>query len=337
VNQPTARRGRTVADRVAEERTSSSSDRGRRKTVAERVAEAEGAADQGDRPGRDERAGASRRGRTTPRDITGEKAGSRAGSKAGSRAGSRAGSKAARRRAARKASRLHDRKYVLRRRLGLAGAVLVVLALLAGGLWAALVFSGIARVESVQVSGALAVSQDQIVQAAAVETGVPLATLDTQAVARRVAEIPGVGSVSVGRGWPHTVEITVTERTPVALARSPLGLMLVDGSGVAYTRAPAVPPVLPTFGFGAVGPDDPATKAALTVLDALPENLRGQVTTVDVDSGPEPSVRFALGDKHVFFGTPDRAADKVAVLVPLLTEPGSTYDVASPELPTITR
>ncbi|WP_181784416.1 cell division protein FtsQ/DivIB [Pseudonocardia pini] len=216
--------------------------------------------------------------------------------------------------------------------------VLAVLAALGGGFWAVLLYTGIAEVEQVEVTGALTVPQDAVVSAAAVETGVPLATVDTRAIAQRVARLPGIGSVQVSRGWPHTVAIEVTERTAVALARTPEGVTLVDAAGVAYLKAPEVPPPLPMLGFGAVGPDDTATRAALEVLSSLPPDLRARVTTIDVDSpATEPTVRLGMGDRQVRFGSTDRAAQKIAVLVPLLTQDGTVYDVSSPDLPTVTR
>ncbi|WP_345416921.1 cell division protein FtsQ/DivIB [Pseudonocardia xishanensis] len=234
--------------------------------------------------------------------------------------------------------RRNDLRFKLRRRIALAVAVLAVLVALGGGFWAVLLYTGVAEVEQVEVTGTLAVPRDSVLAAAAVETGVPLATVDTGAVAQRVAQLPGVGTVQVSRGWPHTVAIEVTERRAVALARTPQGVTLVDATGVAYQPAPEVPPTLPMFGFGAVGPDDPATRAALAVLAALPEDLRARVTTVDVDSpATEPTVRLGLGDRQVRFGSTDRAAQKVAVLVPLLTQDGTVFDVSSPDLPTITR
>ena len=234
--------------------------------------------------------------------------------------------------------RRDDLRFKIRRRIALAVLVLGVLAALGGGFWAVLLYTGIAKVEQVDVTGTLAVSRESVLAAAAVESGVPLATVDTKAVAQRVAQLPGVGSVQVSRGWPHTVAIEVTERSAVALARTPQGVTLVDATGVAYQPAPEVPPALPMFGFGAVGPDDPSTRAALAVLAALPEDLRSRVTTVDVDSpATEPTVRLGMGDRQVRFGSTDRAAQKVAVLVPLLTQEGSVFDVSSPDLPTITR
>jgi cell division protein FtsQ len=216
--------------------------------------------------------------------------------------------------------------------------VLVLLAALGVGAWLLLTRTGLAAVETVEVSGTLTVSRDAVLDAAGVRTGVPLADVDTRAVAGRVAQLPGVASVQVSRRWPHAVQIDLVERTPVALARTPQGVTLVDGTGVAYRKAPDVPPALPMLGFGAVGPDDPSTRAALAVLAALPPDLHGQVTTIDVDdAATEPTVRLGLGKRQVLFGTRDRADRKIAVLVPLLTQEGSVYDVSSPELPTITR
>ena len=80
----------------------------------------------------------------------------------------------------------------------------------------------------------------------------------------------------------------------------------------------------------------PATAAALAVLAALPEPLRAQVRTVDVTDGTSVVLGLA-DDRRVRWGGPDRAGDKIAVLGPLLTQPGTVYDVSSPELPTVRR
>lgn len=312
------RRPRTVADRIEELRASHPAG--------------------GDHPSRADRPSGVDRGSGVGR--TAGPAGSAAAERARRIRAERAADRDRQRPAAKpaKPKRRTDRRFKARRRIGLAVLVVAVLAALGGGFWAVLVYTGIATVEEVEVTGALTVSREAVTDAAAVETGVPLATVDTKGIAERVALLPGIGSVAVSRGWPHTVEIAVTERTAVALARTPQGVTLVDPTGVAYRQAPEVPPALPMLGFGAVGPGDPATEAALAVLAALPPDLRAQVRTVDVDSAAvEPTVRLGLGERQVRFGTPDRAARKVAVLVPLLTQEGTVYDVSSPELPTITR
>jgi cell division protein FtsQ len=116
-------------------------------------------------------------------------------------------------------------------------------------------------------------------------------------------------------------------------------VQLVDAAGVVYPGTP--PPGLPRLVFGAVGPDDPSTHSALAALATLPPPIRSQVLTIDATvagSGVPGQVTFGLTDnRQVVWGTEDRAAEKAAVLVPLLTQPGRVFDVTSPDLPTIRR
>ena len=82
-----------------------------------------------------------------------------------------------------------------------------------------------------------------------------------------------------------------------------------------------------------VGPDDPATAAAIAVLRDLTDPLRTQVATVAV-AGTQVTLGL-VDERSVRWGDPDRSADKVAVLGPLLGQPGTVYDVSSPDLPTV--
>ena len=69
------------------------------------------------------------------------------------------------------------------------------------------------------------------------------------------------------------------------------------------------------------------------MLGGLTEPLRAQVAAVEV-----AGTRVTLGlrdGRSVRWGDPDRSADKIAVLGPLLGQPGTVYDVSSPDLPTV--
>lgn len=223
--------------------------------------------------------------------------------------------------------------------------VLLLLGGLGAGVWALLFASGLADVEEVTVAGPLSVSRQDVLAAADIPTGTPLAGVDTDAAEQRVAALPGIGTVEITRDWPHTVAIIVTERVPVALADTAKGLMLVDATGLPYRPAPEVPPPLPRLELGIAGTvaaGDPQTMAGLTVLAALPDPVRGQVQTVRVmapsTAGAPPVVELGLtDDRRVLWGAPTAAERKAAVLAALLTEKGSVYDVASPDLPTVRR
>lgn len=227
------------------------------------------------------------------------------------------------------------------RRRRLAAALVTVLLLFCVGLVVRVLLydAHLFDVQEVQVEGVATVAPADVLTAAAVPTGAPLASIDTAAVAQRVAALPAVATAVITRSWPHTVTVTVVERVPVAVATTPAGVQLVDGGGVVYPGA--APPGLPRLTFGAVGPDDPSTFSALSALATLPSAVRTQVLTVDATvagANVPGQVTFGLtGGRRIVWGTDDRAADKAAVLVPLLTQPGHVYDVTSPDLPTIRR
>jgi cell division protein FtsQ len=223
--------------------------------------------------------------------------------------------------------------YRRRRLVAALAAVLVLLVAVGLGTRVLLYDAGFANVQDVTVTGLSTVPEQAVRDAAAVPVGGPLISVDTAGIAQRVAALEGVAQVDVRRAWPHTVEVVVTERVPVALWPTPQALFEVDGTGLPYRRAPQPPPALPRLSFAGVAPQDPSTTAALTVLRDLSEPLRAQVATVDV-----AGTKVTLGltdDRSVRWGDPDRAADKIAVLGALLGQPGTVYDVSSPDLPTV--
>jgi cell division protein FtsQ len=221
-----------------------------------------------------------------------------------------------------------------RRRLAAALVGVVALLVVVGlGTWVLLYDAGVANVEDLTVTGLTTVPEQAVREAAAVAPGGPLISVDTAGIASRVAAVEGVAAVEVRRVWPHTIEVDVTERVPVAVWQTAAGLFEVDTTGLPYRRAPDPPPPLPRLTFAGVAPQDPATTAAITVLRTLTEQLRAQVATVTV-AGTQVTLGL-VDDRSVRWGDPERSADKVAVLGPLLGQRGSVYDVSSPDLPTV--
>jgi cell division protein FtsQ len=147
--------------------------------------------------------------------------------------------------------------------------------------------------------------------------------LDTDAVARRVERLPWVGAVSVSRGLPHTVRVTVVERDAVAWARRvptvptttsvaprptgatgsasttttpptttttaaspPAPPRLIDRSGRVLATTAAPPPGLPEL-RGVRVPDAGrrvTPAGAARAIAAIPEALRTQVVALEVDA-----------------------------------------------------
>jgi cell division protein FtsQ len=172
--------------------------------------------------------------------------------------------------------------------------------------------------------------------AAGIRFGQPLLTVDLDAVQRSVGTLPPVAAVTASRHWPHTVRISVTERTPVALTPSATGTWLVDSSGLAYQPAGHPIPALPTLTALRVSPDDPATVAGLAVLAALPAEVRQKLQVVRA-RGPNDVVLVLAGGTQVAWGSAADSDRKATVLKALMTQPGSYYDVSAPDLPTLRR
>ena len=196
-----------------------------------------------------------------------------------------------------------------------------------------LYFTPIMAARSTVISGLVAITQEEVEHAAAVKPDTPLLQIDTDAVAERVATIRRVASARVQREYPSTLLITITERVPVVAKDYPDGPHLFDRDGVDFASAPP-PPGLPYLDADHPGPSDPPTKAALEVLTALRPEVFSQVSRIAAPS--VAGVTLTLNDgREVIWGTTDRTEEKALKLGALLTQPGTTYDVSSPDLPTV--
>ncbi|WP_309226868.1 MULTISPECIES: cell division protein FtsQ/DivIB [unclassified Mycolicibacterium] len=208
-----------------------------------------------------------------------------------------------------------------------------VAAVLAVTMGLVLYFTPIMAVRNTVVNGLTTITEDEVQQAAAVRPDTPLLQVNTDAVAERIATIRRVASARVQREYPSTLRITVVERVPVAAKDYPDGPHLFDRDGVDFAAAPP-PPGLPYLDADNPGPKDPATKAALEVLLSLRPEVYAQVARVGAPS--VAGVTLTLNDgREVIWGTTDRTEEKALKLAALLTQPGHTYDVSSPDLPTV--
>lgn len=208
-----------------------------------------------------------------------------------------------------------------------------LIAVLVVGLGLLLYFTPLMSTRSVAVTGLSAVAEDEVVVAAAVVPGTPLLQVDTDAVAERVAEIRRIASVRVQRQYPSTLRVTVVERIPVVVRDYSDGVHLFDRDGVDFATAPP-PPGVPYLDTENPSPADPATMAALQVMTSLRPDVASLVGRVSAPSAAAITLTLTDG-RVVVWGTTDRTEEKALKLAALLTQPGQTYDVSSPDLPTV--
>jgi len=212
-------------------------------------------------------------------------------------------------------------------------AATVLGSILATGLGLVLYFTPVMSARSIVIEGIQAVSRDEVLAAVAVRPGTPLLQIDTERVADRVATIRRVASAHVQREYPSSLRVTIAERVPVAVKDYPDGPHLFDRDGVDFATAPP-PAALPYMDVDDPGPADPPTNAALQVLTALSPQVGGQVGRIAAPSVSAITLTLTDG-RIVVWGTTDRTDEKAEKLAALLTQPGHTYDLSSPDLPTV--
>lgn len=223
-----------------------------------------------------------------------------------------------------------------RRRLRAAAPWLVVLASLVLVVSCAGVVggTGLFGVARITVVGATITTPDQIRTASAVPGGTPLVRVDTAEVASRVRTLAAVRAVTVSRKWPRTLVIRVVERTAVAVVPVGTGFVTVDPAGVVFQTLAQRPAALPLIRLAAPGGGDPTTRAAVTVLGALPSELRTLLTALVAEAPAR--IRLELADgRSIIWGDSTENSAKVRVALVLLTRPGKVLDVSAPNLVTV--
>lgn len=201
------------------------------------------------------------------------------------------------------------------------------------GLGLILYFTPVMSVRDIEITGISAVTREEVLDVAQVQPGTPLLQVDTGGVAERVATIRRVASTRVQRQYPSALGIAVIERVAVVYKDYPDGPHLFDRDGVDFATG-APPSMVPFFDVDDPGPTDPCSRAALQVITALAPDVAGQIGRVAAPSVSSITLTLADG-RVVVWGSTDRTAEKAQKLAALLTQPGHTYDVSSPDLPTV--
>jgi cell division protein FtsQ len=123
------------------------------------------------------------------------------------------------------------------------GKIIAMVAVLGGagwgGLWAIrhVVDSPRFQVKQIDISPAQHVRREELLALAAVALGDKLLTIDTDAVAARLATHPWVARAQVKRDLPSVLHIDLVERRAAAVASLGAGLYLVDENGRPFKRA----------------------------------------------------------------------------------------------------
>jgi cell division protein FtsQ len=208
-------------------------------------------------------------------------------------------------------------------------------------------------VHHVEITGAARTTDAAVLAATGLGRRPLMIDVDTGRLRTQLLALPWVATASVGRHWPTTVDIRLTERTPVAsIAAADGATALVDRSGRVLSVGPpasgetAAPPTI--TGMAPAGPpgstlSEPAgVEDALLVAASLPGTIDpGPATQVRAIVVSGTSLQLALyTGPTVALGTADELGQKLAELRTILQRVDlrgvATIDLRVPEEPVLT-
>ena len=210
--------------------------------------------------------------------------------------------------------------------------VVLVLALLGGGVWAVW-FSSWLAVDRVEVTGAQTASAEDVRARAGIETGEPLVRVDLAEAEARVRSMAVVKTVEITRRWPDSVLVSIKERVAIAVVDIGGRLRGMDSDGVVFRDYERAPPGLPRV-VTSIGTTSDALREAAAVISALPQSLTVIVDHVRVETVDQISLVLKDG-RVVIWGSSADSETKAKVLEDLLKTPGKVYDVSVPSRPTV--
>lgn len=183
--------------------------------------------------------------------------------------------------------------------------------------------------QEVVISGNSRLSVEQISATAAVPIGNSLMSINPGTISEQLQTLPEIKLVTVERGWPHAILITITERTPIAVAATSSGYNLIDSEGLNAGTVMAPPAGLLII---SAQPDSPAMTNAIQALAAIPADW----AITGLSAPTQDSVVAILGNGAVVtLGSGERAADKVEVAQALIEKGYTVINVSAPDAPTV--
>jgi len=186
-------------------------------------------------------------------------------------------------------------------------------------------------IEDVKVTGTKRLTVAAVLDQAQVRVGQPLMAADPHAVHNRIMELEVVRQVTVERGWPHTLLISVSERKPIAVVPANGSYIWVDEQGHVAGKSASRPPRKIVV---RAKPETPAIREALDVYVGLPHKWK----PLSIGAKTQDSVVVQMHHNiWITFGSADDLDLKVKVAGALLTKVtrNKMINVSAPYNPTV--
>ena len=195
--------------------------------------------------------------------------------------------------------------------------------------WWTLYQSKLFLVEDLKIVGTHRLKAEKVMQMANVHVGESLISVDPKSISKNLTRIPQIKSARVERGWPHSVLITVTERSPVAVVKSGDGFNLIDDEGMLAGKIDHQPKKMRLI---SAKPNTAAMKSAVQIALAIP--AKWKVARISAANSNSVIVELTRG-QSIAFGSGDQAKLKIKVVGSLLINKYRHINVSSPLNPTV--
>ena len=185
------------------------------------------------------------------------------------------------------------------------------------GLVSLLVYSPIFTLQKLNVKGAVYLTEDEIAYIARVQKGQPLFNLETAVVTENLLKDLRIESATVKRDLPYSLDITITERVPVATVASEYGYVDLDRQGkviAAYRTLRHVPiPLITGVSVHDLysGDDvkDATVKKVLELLQKISPAALNQLSEINA-ANPGAIVAYTAKAVQIRLGNLERLEDK---------------------------
>lgn len=200
-------------------------------------------------------------------------------------------------------------------------------------------FTPLLSIDKIVVSGESRVPEKQLQNVLKKYLGTPLTTISDASVASDLKGFPIIESISLVSKPPHTLEVRITERTPIAIVVQGGTQYLYDPAGVRLGEATGYEK-LPTVIVTGNPKNSTTYRQAIDVILALPLQLLDRVAYIQAKTRDNVTLRLrGASAQNVIWGDSENSILKSKVLKTLLlktsTKVRATFDVSSPLTPSV--
>lgn len=193
------------------------------------------------------------------------------------------------------------------------------------------------QIESVQGEPMDKIESEQLNELSKSIVGQPMYRTSLEKVQSKIEEMPEIGSVTMRKSWPRTVEIKVEKRVAVGFVETDQGVTLIDAQGFVFAKAQEPPVGYPAFEgmseieFAKQIPDTTFTE----ILKQAPKEIQNQIVLVKIQD-KEYSIELTDGI-DIILGDNSSLKQKLAISWSILQTKKRLeigyIDVSAPSLP----